>query len=147
MLAFPTASITSTPIPTGIGINCTKVQKLRSLISCFEDAAASMNVKLPYLVVYSDGADNLTYDTISLTWTPTKPAITLRDWEPRGSSGKRSPWCSAENSIKPVHEFVSEEGGGESVTDRYSNKRAHYLPWGSRNIRPLVFLNLIHILV
>jgi homocysteine S-methyltransferase len=80
MLAVPTASITSTPIPMGIGINCTKVQKLRLLIGCFEDAAASMNIQLPYLVIYPDGADNLTYDTTSQTWTPTKPATTLRDW-------------------------------------------------------------------
>ena len=80
-MPFPTTSIPSSPIPTGIGMNCTKVHKLRSLIKHFEDAAASMNIQLPHLVIYPDGADKLTYNTTSQTWTPRETAITVRDWD------------------------------------------------------------------
>jgi homocysteine S-methyltransferase len=80
-IPFPATSTASSPIPTGIGMNCTKVQKLRSLINCFEDAAASMNTQLPHLVIYPDGADNLTYDTTSQKWMPRKHALAVRDWD------------------------------------------------------------------
>ena len=65
--------------PWGIGINCTSVTKLESLIVLFE--AAVMNViqnspaqasnfqqTWPWLVIYPDGAEGLVYNTVSQTW-------------------------------------------------------------------------------
>ena len=65
--------------PWGIGINCTSVTRLESLIVLFE--AAVMNIAQnyqaqsssfqqiwPWLVVYPDGAEGLVYNTISQTW-------------------------------------------------------------------------------
>ncbi|ERF70678.1 hypothetical protein EPUS_02544 [Endocarpon pusillum Z07020] len=69
------------PTPVGIGINCTKVSKLRSLIQKFEEAAASMQVHLPHLVLYPDGANNMTYDTTSQLWGPAKDAAGVGKWE------------------------------------------------------------------
>lgn len=65
--------------PWGIGINCTSITRLESLIVLFE--AAVMNIvqnsqaqppnlqqTWPWLVVYPDGAEGLVYNTISQTW-------------------------------------------------------------------------------
>jgi homocysteine S-methyltransferase len=69
------------PVPMGIGINCTKVQKLRSLIGKFEDAAASMDLPLPHLVLYPDGANDSVYDTMTQKWIPFKNPSGVRQWD------------------------------------------------------------------
>jgi homocysteine S-methyltransferase len=69
------------PVPMGVGINCTKVQKLRSLISKFEDAAASIDLPLPHLVLYPDGANDSVYDTMTQKWIPSKNSSGVRQWD------------------------------------------------------------------
>ena len=49
--------------PYGVGINCTKVQKITGLIESFEKAAQANNLELPRLVIYPDGAGGKLYDT------------------------------------------------------------------------------------
>lgn len=78
---FESKLISHPPTPVGIGINCTKVSKLRSLIQKFENAAASMQIQLPHLVLYPDGANNMTYDTTSQMWVPAKDATGVGKWE------------------------------------------------------------------
>ncbi|KAF7846041.1 hypothetical protein BT93_L5496 [Corymbia citriodora subsp. variegata] len=58
--------------PWGIGINCTKVQKLPGLVDEFEAAAQSLQLHLPRLVVYPNGANGQTYDSSTQTWVGTK---------------------------------------------------------------------------
>ncbi len=67
--------------PMGIGVNCTKVSKLHSLIQKFENAAASMQIQLPHLILYPNGANNMTYDTTTQLWVPAQSATGVRDWE------------------------------------------------------------------
>jgi homocysteine S-methyltransferase len=60
------------PAPLAIGMNCTKVWKLRSLIRDFE-AAIQAGVDAgrwtwPALVMYPDGAQNLVYNTTTHEW-------------------------------------------------------------------------------
>lgn len=45
----------SYPVPMAIGINCTKVARVRGLVRTFEQEAAGMGMvgKLPYLVILS----------------------------------------------------------------------------------------------
>lgn len=78
---FGSKLISYPPIPMGIGINCTKVSKLSSLIQEFENAAGSMQIQLPHLVLYPDGASNMTYDTTTQLWIPAKNAAGDRSWE------------------------------------------------------------------
>ena len=78
---FEPKLISHPPTPVGIGINCTKVSKLRSLIQKFENAAASMQIHLPHLMLYPDGANNMTYDTTSQLWVPAKDAAGVGNWE------------------------------------------------------------------
>ncbi len=73
--------ISRPPTPMGIGINCTKVSKSRSLIQKLENAAASMQIQLPHLVLYPDGASNMIYDTTTQLWVSTKNAAGAREWE------------------------------------------------------------------
>lgn len=56
------------PRPYAIGINCTKVDKLRNLIHEFEHSAEQSGLELPHLVVYPDGAAGLVYDTLLQEW-------------------------------------------------------------------------------
>lgn len=76
-----TGQMTCSPLPMGVGINCTKIQKLRSLIKKFENAAAFLRMPLPHLVIYPDGANDSTYDTASQKWVPQKNAAIVRDWD------------------------------------------------------------------
>ena len=65
--------------PWGIGINCTSITRLESLIVLFEAAvknivekpqaeASNLQQTWPWLVVYPDGAEGLVYNTTSQTW-------------------------------------------------------------------------------
>ena len=65
--------------PWGIGINCTSITRLESLIVLFEAAvmktvqssqaqAPNLQQTWPWLVVYPDGAEGLVYNTTSQTW-------------------------------------------------------------------------------
>jgi homocysteine S-methyltransferase len=54
--------------PFAIGINCTKVYKLRDLIQIFESASKEQNLVLPRLVIYPDGASGLIYDPVTQKW-------------------------------------------------------------------------------
>ena len=56
-------------IPYAIGINCTKVFKLRKLILQFEEAATKLSLQaLPHLAIYPDGAQDLVYNTTTKQW-------------------------------------------------------------------------------
>lgn len=46
----------------------------------FENAAATLHVPLPRLVIYPDGAQNLTYDTSLQKWVPRGSAADGRVW-------------------------------------------------------------------
>jgi homocysteine S-methyltransferase len=80
-VAFKETIFSYPPVPMGIGINCTKVQKLDSLIRKFEDAAALLHMPLPHLVIYPDGAHDLTYDSTSQIWIPINDATVVRQWD------------------------------------------------------------------
>lgn len=54
--------------PWGVGINCTKVEKLANLIQQFEQAASVMNITLPRLIVAPNGSNGLKYDSVTQTW-------------------------------------------------------------------------------
>lgn len=54
--------------PYAIGINCTKVHKISRLVKKFEEAAERLNLLLPRLVIYPDGAGGLIYDTATQKW-------------------------------------------------------------------------------
>ncbi len=81
MVAQTSKPISRLSIPMAIGVNCTKVSKLRSLIQKFEIAAASMQIQLPHLVLYPDGANNMTYDTTTQLWVAAQSAAGARSWE------------------------------------------------------------------
>ncbi|KAL2423338.1 hypothetical protein ABEF95_006704 [Exophiala dermatitidis] len=54
--------------PFAIGLNCTKIHKIPGLIRRFEEAAQSLSIKLPRLVIYPDGAGTKVYDTRLQQW-------------------------------------------------------------------------------
>ncbi|KAM0326226.1 hypothetical protein ACHAQA_006823 [Verticillium albo-atrum] len=59
--------------PWGIGINCTKIWKLKELIAQFEEAVAEQIQaghiqEAPALVLYPDGTDGEVYNTTTQTW-------------------------------------------------------------------------------
>ncbi|KAJ4418883.1 AdoMet-homocysteine methyltransferase [Neurospora sp. IMI 360204] len=59
--------------PWGIGINCTKVEKLDSLVKRYEDAIQTCidnrePMDWPSLVLYPDGANGEVYNTATKTW-------------------------------------------------------------------------------
>ncbi|KIW95512.1 uncharacterized protein Z519_04097 [Cladophialophora bantiana CBS 173.52] len=54
--------------PYAIGINCTKVYRVASLIRRFEDVAKMHPIDLPRLVVYPDGAGKKLYNTKLQQW-------------------------------------------------------------------------------
>lgn len=53
-------------VPSGIGINCTKMHHLPRLIEAFEQGLRDTDCEAPWLVLYPDGG--LTYDPTSRTW-------------------------------------------------------------------------------
>lgn len=60
-------------VPWGVGINCTKVWKLDSLLRRYETAIAGMLrekriEKWPALVIYPDGTNGEVYNTTTQTW-------------------------------------------------------------------------------
>jgi homocysteine S-methyltransferase len=67
--------------PVAIGINCTKVRRLPSLIRSFEDAAFHLKLLLPYLVIYPDGATDTTYDAATQKWVPLGTSASSRSWD------------------------------------------------------------------
>ncbi|KIW85322.1 hypothetical protein Z517_00712 [Fonsecaea pedrosoi CBS 271.37] len=54
--------------PYAIGINCTKVSRIRDLIKRFEYAANAHALELPRLIIYPDGAGGKVYDTGLQQW-------------------------------------------------------------------------------
>lgn len=61
------------PSPWGVGINCTKVWKLKSLISKYETQISSMIeqkelAEWPALVLYPDGTNGEVYNTTTKKW-------------------------------------------------------------------------------
>lgn len=61
------------PIPMGIGINCTRVGKLKGLVKEFEDAVVKMIKdglvgEAPALVIYPDGTMGEVYNTTTKVW-------------------------------------------------------------------------------
>ncbi|MCJ1483743.1 hypothetical protein MMC06_003911 [Schaereria dolodes] len=67
--------------PWGVGINCTKVEKLGKLIAKFEETvhevvkhgelevnARERGAEVPWLVLYPDGAQGLVYNTTTQAW-------------------------------------------------------------------------------
>ncbi|KAH8664692.1 Homocysteine S-methyltransferase [Xylariales sp. PMI_506] len=71
--AGASAGTTAYPVPWGIGINCTKIHKLRGLICAFEDAvgallAAGRIDSPPALVLYPDGTRGEVYNTTTKKW-------------------------------------------------------------------------------
>ena len=75
--------------PFAIGLNCTKVEKVPTLIRHFEAAASELSIDLPRLVIYPDGAGGLVYDTMRQQWV--------------GSGDEDSPWdLSMEKIVKQV---------------------------------------------
>lgn len=78
---FRSGATRNRPIPMGIGINCTKVQKIRSLIRKFEISAALMHLPLPYLLIYPNGANGLVYDTTTQNWIPEHHGASVLDWD------------------------------------------------------------------
>jgi homocysteine S-methyltransferase len=58
------------PRPWGIGINCTKIWKVRDLIVEFEQAIENAGYEKTRLVLYPDGAGDLVYDTTKQEWLP-----------------------------------------------------------------------------
>lgn len=59
---------TSMQTPWGVGINCTKVNKLSRLIQEYESAAEKLKIELPRLVIAPNGSRGQTYDTTTQTW-------------------------------------------------------------------------------
>ena len=58
--------------PWGVGINCTKVQKLSGLIDQFEEAAEKLSITLPRLVIAPNGSKGQVYDSVTQTWVGDK---------------------------------------------------------------------------
>lgn len=58
--------------PMGIGINCTKIGRLRALLSLYETAVKDIveaeGLEWPSLVIYPDGTTGEVYNTTTQTW-------------------------------------------------------------------------------
>ncbi|EXJ85880.1 hypothetical protein A1O1_06249 [Capronia coronata CBS 617.96] len=65
--------------PFAIGLNCTKIYKVAGLVRGFEDAARSLSMELPRLVLYPDGAGRKVYDTQLQRWVGDD--IDSRPWD------------------------------------------------------------------
>lgn len=92
----------STNLPWGIGINCTKVDKLDQLLQIFEQTVSAMVKEgkiseWPALVLYPDGTNGEVYNT------------TTQKWElPDGAEGqRRSSW---EGQLEEVVKAKEERG-------------------------------------
>ena len=59
-------------VPWGVGINCTKVQKIPALVKEFERAANALGVQLPRLVFAPNGSKGQKYDSTTQTWVGDK---------------------------------------------------------------------------
>ncbi|CAN8099694.1 unnamed protein product [Discula destructiva] len=112
--------------PWGIGINCTKIHKLESLISKFEAAVAGLveGGKIsswPALVLYPDGTNGEIYNTTTQTWElPAGEAVQSTPWEQHLgdivlAASRRQKWstimaggcCKASHSdIKKLVDYV-----------------------------------------
>lgn len=75
-------------VPWAVGINCTKVGKLDSLVKSYEAGVDSMvsvgSVReWPALVLYPDGTNGQVYDTVTQTWRIPEgsPQDTQESWE------------------------------------------------------------------
>ncbi|KOS20880.1 Homocysteine S-methyltransferase YbgG [Escovopsis weberi] len=76
------------PVPWGIGINCTKVDKLDALVRRFEGEVARMQGEglvsaWPALVLYPDGTNGEVYNTQTKAWEAPPPS---------GPRHARIPW-------------------------------------------------------
>ncbi|ETN47136.1 uncharacterized protein HMPREF1541_01326 [Cyphellophora europaea CBS 101466] len=71
--------------PWAVGVNCTKIWKVRRLLEEVEWAIAEGGYETPRLVLYPDGAGNLVYDTSRQEWLP-------RDGAGEGHGGKGKGW-------------------------------------------------------
>ncbi|RMZ75685.1 hypothetical protein DV738_g5327, partial [Chaetothyriales sp. CBS 135597] len=89
--------------PAAIGLNCTKIGKVKNLILQFEDAIAQQGHDYPRLVIYPDGAGNQVYDTHLKQWVAAAQAT--------GSEASR-PWSSVMAEI--VRE-VQQRGKWKSI--------------------------------
>jgi homocysteine S-methyltransferase len=70
--------------PEAVGINCTKLNKIPSLVREFEDAIEGSGSPFPKLVLYPDGAHNLVYDTSTLKWVEQSYSTTsTQTWDER----------------------------------------------------------------
>ncbi|GAO14054.1 uncharacterized protein UV8b_01855 [Ustilaginoidea virens] len=75
------------PVPWGVGINCTKVWKLPSLLARYEAAVADMVrqgvlAAWPALVLYPDGTNGQVYNTATQAWEGSDAADVERGaWE------------------------------------------------------------------
>ena len=69
-------------IPTGIGINCTKLRYLPALVEGMTSSLSNLLLKgskVPWLILYPDGG--LTYDTNTRTWqSQSNSPSTATDW-------------------------------------------------------------------
>ncbi|KAK3355508.1 Homocysteine S-methyltransferase [Neurospora tetraspora] len=92
--------------PWGIGINCTKVEKLDSLVKRYEDAIQTCidngePMDWPSLVLYPDGANGEVYNTASKTWEL-----------PPGHKQPEAPW---EATLANVVEAARQRGKWKSI--------------------------------
>ncbi|RMZ88091.1 hypothetical protein DV736_g4687, partial [Chaetothyriales sp. CBS 134916] len=69
--------------PGAIGLNCTKIGKVKKIILQFEDAITQQGHCYPRLVIYPDGAGNQVYDTRTQQWVTQTHQTTgaeVRSW-------------------------------------------------------------------
>lgn len=81
--------------PWGIGINCTKVQKLPKLITEFEKAAETLQLQLPRLVIAPNGSKGQRYDSGTQTWVGDEEKGDIWDeqvWQVLQDVEKRGKW-------------------------------------------------------
>ncbi|KAK3335869.1 homocysteine S-methyltransferase [Cercophora scortea] len=93
-------------VPWGIGINCTKVGNLASLVARFEKAVSGL-VRLgaltawPSLILYPDGTNGEVYNTATKTWEL-----------PDGKKAPETPW---EVELANIVEATSKSGRWRSI--------------------------------
>ncbi|KAK2801803.1 hypothetical protein FQN51_005169 [Onygenales sp. PD_10] len=74
-------------MPWGVGVNCTKIEKVRGLVGEFGRWVAKMRecgeiAKVPALVLYPDGTDGEVYNTVTQCWEKRDgEGRDTRDWE------------------------------------------------------------------
>ncbi|KAJ2899555.1 Homocysteine S-methyltransferase YbgG [Zalerion maritima] len=88
-------------VPWGVGVNCTKIQDIPSIVRSYEQAIAQMIEngearEWPSLVLYPDGTNGGWYDAVAQTWKmPENPPDV--PWEQQllaviKETGDRAPW-------------------------------------------------------